>query len=121
MSFSKNSNLIYDSRTYSTAMASLDDQTQVRRKCTPVCSTRSLFIRIRWRHIIRKFSRTLEHFALIVRSISVFHLLSHSTRFIYRVRDTDKVSPSDTIEGVACSTDLTIYLVTPTDAEIGFF
>lgn len=53
-------------------------------------------------------SRSLEHFSLVIGSILVLDLLSHRLDLIDSVRDTDEVSPSDTVERVACGADLTV-------------
>lgn len=84
--------------TYRTAMTGLDDQTQVRRERTTVGSTGSLFIRVRRRHVVRKFSGTLEHLALVVRTVLVLDFLRHGLGLISCMRDPDHITPSDTVK-----------------------
>lgn len=98
-------------------MASLDDQTQVGRKGTSITSTSSLLIGIRGGHIVCKFTRALEHLTLAIRTILVFHFLSHHTRFIRSVRYTDKVTPCNAIKRMASRANFTVHLVAATDTE----
>jgi hypothetical protein len=52
--------------------------------------------------------RSLKHFSLVVGSIRVLDFLGHCLDFIHRVRDTDQVSPCDSIQRVTCRADLPV-------------
>lgn len=102
----------------STTMTSLDDQAKIRGKSTGVSSSRRLLIRIRSREVVGQLSRALEHLTLVVRAVVVLDLLSHSARFVGGMRHGNEVAPGDTVEGVACGADLSVHLVTTSDARV---
>lgn len=66
-------------------MASLDNQAQVGGKSTSVGSACGFLVRVRWWHVVRELSRSLEHLALVVRAIGVLNLLGHGLYFVYGV------------------------------------
>lgn len=101
---------------YRTTMPGLDDQTKVRRECTAIAGSRSLFVRIRRRKIIRELAWTLEHLPLVVRTVRVLDLLRHRARLVDGVGYADEVTPGDTVERVARRTHLAVYLIPPADA-----
>jgi hypothetical protein len=100
-------------------MTSLDNQAKVRRQGTTVAGTSGFLVGIRRGHIVSELSWSLEHLALGVRSVGVFNLFSHSTGFVSGVRDTNKVTPCDTVERVASSADFTVHLVSSADTVHG--
>ena len=100
-------------------MASLYNQTEVRREGAGVTGTSSLLIRVGRRHVVRELSWALEHLALVVGAVGVLDLLGHGLDLIGGVRDTDEVAPSDTVEGMAGRADLAVDLVAAADAGIG--
>ena len=102
--------------TYSTTMASLDDQTKVRGISTTVAGTGSLLVGVGCRHVVGKFSGALEHLALRVRSVGVFNFLGHGSGLVDGVGDTDKIAPGNAVERVAGSADFTVDLVSSSDA-----
>jgi hypothetical protein len=101
-------------------MTGLGHEGQVGRESTTVCAASSLLIGVWGRHVIRELSRTLEHLSLVARAVLVLNFLGHSTRLIGGVGDTDKVTPSNTIEGVAGRADFTVDLVATADAVAEF-
>lgn len=96
-------------------MASLDDQTQVRRKSTSVGSTSGLLVGVRSGHVIRELSRPLEHLTLVVGTVGVLDLLSHGLHLVGGMRNTDKIAPGDAVERVARSTDFAVDSITSSD------
>ena len=113
------SSAIINRCTYGTAVASLDNQAEVGREGTGVARTGSLLIRVRGRHVVRELSGTLEHLAVVVRTVLVLDLLRHCARLVRGVRHTDEVAPCDAVEGVACRADLAVDLVPSADAKGG--
>jgi hypothetical protein len=105
--------------TYSTTVASLDDQTEVGRKSSLIRSTSSLIVGIRAGHVIRELPRALEHLALIIGAIGVFDLLGHRLYLIRGVGDTDQITPRNTVERVARSADLLVDQVTSPNTVSG--
>jgi len=99
-------------------MSGLDDQAEVRRESTTVARTCGLLVRIRSREIVGELPWTLEHLAIVIRSVGVLDLFGHGTRFISSMRHPDQVAPGNTIERMASSTDLAVYLVTSTNARM---
>lgn len=108
---------IYNSQeTHGTAMTSLDDQAQVRRKCTRISGPCSLLIRVRRRQIIGELSWPLEHLANVVWAVFILDLLGQSFHLVDGVRDADEVAPGNAVEGMASCTDFAIDLVAASDA-----
>lgn len=97
-------------------MTSLDDKAEVGGQSTRIAGAGSLLIGVRSGHIVGKLSRSLEHLSLVVGTIRVFDFFRHYPRFVRSVGDTDEVAPSDTIQRVTSGTDLTINLVSSSDA-----
>lgn len=52
----------------------------------------------------RQHSRSLEHLSLVVGSVGVLDLLGHGLDLVNGVRDTDQVSPSDSVQRVTSGT-----------------
>ena len=100
-------------------MASLDDQTEIRREGTGVAGTGSLLIGVGRRHVVGELSWALEHLAFVVGAVSVLDLLGHGLDVVGGVRDTDEVAPGDTVQGMACRADLAVDLVAAADARTG--
>ena len=97
-------------------MPCFDDETEVWRKSTGIASTSCFFVGIRTWHIVGKLSRTLEHFALVIRTIFVLYFLGHGFHFVHGVRHAYEIAPCYAIERVACGTNFAVYLVSSTNA-----
>lgn len=104
------------SSTYWSTVSGLHNQAQVWGQCTSVAGTGSLFVGIRCRHVVRELSRTLEHLALVIRTIFVLDFFSQSLGFISGMGNTNKITPSDAVQGMTCSTNFTVDLVATADA-----
>lgn len=98
-------------------MTSLDDQAEIRRQSTGVTRTGSFLVGVWFWHIVGELAGTLEHLALVVGTIFVFHLLGHLLHFVNSVGDANQVTPGNTVEGVASSANLAVDLITTTNAE----
>lgn len=68
--------------------------------------------------IVNYLAGSHEHFTVLIRTILVLELFSHSLDFGLSVRYTDQVSPCNAVEGVASWADFTVDLVTTTDAIV---
>lgn len=100
-------------------MSSLDDQAEVRRKGTTVTSASGLLIWIWTGQIVGKFSRALEHLAIVVGTVGIFDFLCQRSCLFDGMGDTDQVAPGNAVEGVTSSTHLAIDLETTADAGPG--
>lgn len=97
-------------------MARLDDQAEIRRKGARISSSSSLIVRVGPGHVVGGLAWPLEHLALVVGTILVLDFLSHGLDFVYGVRDTDEVAPSDAVQRVTRRTDFAVDLVAPSNA-----
>ena len=66
--------------------------------------------------IVGELARASEHLTLVVRAVLVLDLLGHGLHLVNGMGDTDKIAPSDAVQGVARSAHLAVNLVPSPDA-----
>lgn len=105
-----------EKKTHRSTVPGLGDQTEIGRKSTGVSGPGSLIVGIRSWHVIRKLSRPLEFLPFVIWTILIFDLLSHGLDLIHCVRNSNEITPGDSIEGMAGRADFAVDLVTSSDA-----
>ncbi|KAH3658765.1 hypothetical protein OGATHE_006491 [Ogataea polymorpha] len=95
-----------------TTVSGLDNQREIRRQSTLIGSSGSLFVGIRTWDVVGKLTWSLSWVTLVIWFIVVFELFSHGSGFALSVRNTNKRSPSNSVQGMACCANLSVDLET---------
>ena len=100
----------------SAAVASLDDQRQVRRIRAVVGKARGLLVGVGRGHVVGGLARALEVLALVVGAVLDVNALGHRLDLRLRVANAHQVAVCDEREAVARGAHLRVHLVAAADA-----
>lgn len=100
------------------AVSGLDDQRQVRRQRTLVGSPGSLLVRVWSWNIVSQLSWSFSGVSLVIGLVVVLQLFAEGLGLGGRVRNTHQVSPGNSVQRMARSTNFLVNLVSSSDGGV---